>query len=58
MSGLWLHSMSAHRQVILLHHLQGCTIPGIARLTGLSASTVKWRLSRARRRLRVELTGI
>jgi len=47
-----------HRQVVLLHHFEGCTIPGIARLTGLPLPTVKWRLSRARRRLRVELTGI
>ena len=46
---------SAHRQVLLLHDLQGYTDPEIARMLGLSLQNVKIRLHRARVRLRAAL---
>lgn len=45
----------AHRQVLLLHDLQGFTDPEIAQLLGLSLNNVKIRLHRARARLRAAL---
>lgn len=47
---------SAHRQVLLLHDLQGYTDPEIARMLGLSLQNVKIRLHRARVRLRAALS--
>ncbi len=44
-----------HRQVLLLHDLQGYTDPEIAQLLGLSLQNVKIRLHRARTRLRAAL---
>ena len=46
---------SAHRQVLLLHDLQGYTDPEIAQMLGLSLQNVKIRLHRARVRLRAAL---
>ena len=45
----------AHRQVLLLHDLQGYTNPEIAAELGLSLQNVKIRLHRARARLRAVL---
>lgn len=45
----------AHRQVLLLHDLQGFTDPEIAQKLGLSVHNVKIRLHRARARLRAAL---
>lgn len=44
-----------HRQVLLLHDLQGYTDPEIAEMLGLSVHNVKIRLHRARARLRAAL---
>lgn len=46
-----------HRQVMLLHDLQGYTDPEIAQMLGLSLQNVKVRLHRARTRLRAALTA-
>ena len=39
------------RAVIVMHELEGLTVPAIASLLGISAITVRWHLSRARRDL-------
>ncbi len=44
-----------HRQVLLLHDLQGYTDPEIAQMLGLSLENVKIRLHRARTKLRTAL---
>lgn len=46
---------STHRQVLLLHDLQGYPDPEIAKMLGLSLQNVKIRLHRARVRLRAAL---
>lgn len=46
-----------HRQVLLLHDLQGYTDPEIAKMLGLSLQNVKIRLHRARARLRAALAA-
>jgi len=46
---------AAHREVLLLHDLQGYTDPEIAQMLGLSLQNVKIRLHRARVRLRAAL---
>jgi RNA polymerase sigma-70 factor (ECF subfamily) len=43
------------REVVLLHYLEGYTSAEIARIVGAPASTVRYRLSQARERLRREL---
>ncbi|MCC7492190.1 MAG: sigma-70 family RNA polymerase sigma factor [Fimbriimonadaceae bacterium] len=44
-----------HREVVVLHHLQGLDLPAISRLLRLPAGTVKSRLARARDVLRRKL---
>jgi RNA polymerase sigma-70 factor (ECF subfamily) len=39
------------RAVMIMHELEGLTIPAIASLLGISAITVRWHLSRGRRDL-------
>ena len=39
------------RAVLVLHELEGATIPAIARLIGVTAVTVRWHLSLGRRQL-------
>ena len=46
----------SYRAVILLYEAQSLTVPEIARLLGVSASTVKIRLHRARRKLQQVMT--
>ena len=46
-----------HRQVLLLHDVQGYTDPEIAQMLGLSVQNVKIRPHRARVRLRAALAG-
>jgi RNA polymerase sigma-70 factor (ECF subfamily) len=41
------------RAVIVMHELEGATIPAIATSLGVSAVTVRWHLSRGRRELAV-----
>lgn len=43
------------RQVVILYHFEDCPQSDIARFLGISVPTVKWRLMRARKRLRREL---
>lgn len=43
------------RSLLVLHHMYGYDVREIARWLGIPAGTVKWRLSRARRALTVEL---
>lgn len=45
----------AHREVIVLHHLQGLSVEEIAGIVGCSVGTVKSRLSRGRDALRRKL---
>ena len=55
--GSAVDSLSAeHREVVLLHHLQGYEVDAIAGLLGLRVGTVKSRLARAREALRRKLT--
>lgn len=52
----YLDSLSdSYRAVILLHDLHGLTGPELAELLGVSLSTVKIRLHRARRKLQAQL---
>jgi RNA polymerase sigma factor (sigma-70 family) len=44
------------RAVIVMHELEGMTVPAIASLLGISAITVRWHLSRGRRDLTRVLT--
>lgn len=44
-----------HRAILVLHHLHGYGVREIGAWLGIPSGTVKWRLSRARRALRVEL---
>ncbi|MEW6751376.1 MAG: sigma-70 family RNA polymerase sigma factor [Candidatus Latescibacterota bacterium] len=39
------------RQIVVLHHLEGCSHREVARFLGLSVPTVRWRLHRAERQL-------
>ena len=39
------------RAIVVMHELEGLTISAIASLLGISAITVRWHLSRARRDL-------
>jgi RNA polymerase sigma-70 factor, ECF subfamily len=39
------------RAVVVMHELEGLTVPAIASLLGISAITVRWHLSRGRRDL-------
>jgi RNA polymerase sigma-70 factor (ECF subfamily) len=43
------------REIVVLHDLEGSTSQEIARIVGLPAGTVRYRLSQARGRLRTEL---
>jgi RNA polymerase sigma factor (sigma-70 family) len=43
------------RAVIVMHELEGLPIPAIARLLGVTAVTVRWHLSKARRQLAAAL---
>jgi RNA polymerase sigma-70 factor, ECF subfamily len=43
------------RAILVLHHLHGYGVPEIAAWLAVPAGTVKWRLHRARQRLRAEL---
>ncbi|NLC56774.1 MAG: sigma-70 family RNA polymerase sigma factor [Armatimonadetes bacterium] len=45
----------AHREVVVLHHLQGVPVEEIARVVGCSVGTVKSRLARARDALKRKL---
>lgn len=47
----------AHRDVIILHHLQGLPVDEIAGIIGCSVGTVKSRLSRGREALKRKLRG-
>lgn len=49
------HLEPDHRRIVVLYHLEGCTLRAVARFLGLSITTVKWRLVQAQRRLRKEL---
>lgn len=44
------------RTILVLHHLHGYGVAEIGAWLGVPSGTVKWRLSRARRALRAELT--
>ena len=46
-----------YRQVVLLHYYQGMTLKEVAQTLGLTASTVRTRLMRARDRLHKQLEG-
>ncbi len=46
-----------HRQVVMLHHIEGMPVEEIARVMGCSIGTVKSRLSRARENLKRKLAG-
>jgi RNA polymerase sigma factor (sigma-70 family) len=39
------------RAILVMYELEGCTIPAIARLLGVSAVTVRWHLSTGRREM-------
>jgi RNA polymerase sigma-70 factor (ECF subfamily) len=43
------------REIVVLHHLEGYTSEEVARIVGVPAGTVRYRLSEARGRLRAEL---
>ena len=45
------------RAVLVMHELEGATIPAIARLLGITAVTVRWHLSRGRRELATLIGG-
>lgn len=45
----------AYRVVLLLHHMEGYTAAGTARIVGLPLTTVKWRLQEGKKRLRALL---
>jgi RNA polymerase sigma-70 factor (ECF subfamily) len=45
------------RAVLVLHELEGATIPDIAKLLGVTAVTVRWHLSRGRRELADVIRG-
>lgn len=47
----------AHREVVVLHHLEGVPVEEIARIVGCSVGTVKSRLARARDALKRKLRG-
>jgi RNA polymerase sigma-70 factor (ECF subfamily) len=51
----FLRLSTAHRSLLVLHHLHGYGVKEIGAWLGVPAGTVKWRLSRARRALRAEL---
>jgi len=44
-----------YAEILRLYYLEGLDLPEIARRTGVQSSTAKWRLWRARQRLRKEL---
>lgn len=47
-----LHALAPRRRAVLvMHELEGLPVPAIASLLGISAITVRWHLSRARREL-------
>jgi RNA polymerase sigma factor (sigma-70 family) len=45
------------RAVLVLHELEGVTVPAIAKLLGVTAVTVRWHLSRGRRELADVIRG-
>jgi RNA polymerase sigma factor (sigma-70 family) len=45
------------RAVLVLHELEGATVPAIAKLLGVTAVTVRWHLSRGRRELADVIRG-
>jgi RNA polymerase sigma factor (sigma-70 family) len=45
------------RAVLVMHELEGATIPAIARLLGVAAVTVRWHLSMGRRELAAIISG-
>ncbi len=45
------------RAVLVMHELEGATIPAIARLLGVTAVTVRWHLSMGRRELAAIISG-
>lgn len=45
------------RAVLVMHELEGATVPAIAKLLGVTAVTVRWHLSRGRRELADVITG-
>ena len=45
------------RAVLILHELEGATVPAIAKLLGVTAVTVRWHLSRGRRELADVIRG-
>ena len=47
-----------YRRIVVLYHLEGCTLGEIARFLGMSRATVQWRLYRARGRLQRELDDL
>ena len=47
-----------YRQVLLLYHFEDCPQQDIARFLGITVSTVKWRLLRARQSLKVKLDEV
>jgi RNA polymerase sigma-70 factor (ECF subfamily) len=46
------------RQLVVLYHLEGCTLREIARFLDRSAATVRWGLLRAEKRLSHKLVGM
>jgi RNA polymerase sigma-70 factor (ECF subfamily) len=47
-----------YRQVLLLYHFEGCAQQDIARFLGITLSTVKWRLLRARQSMKHKLEEV
>jgi RNA polymerase sigma-70 factor (ECF subfamily) len=45
------------RAVLILHELEGATVPAIAKLLGVTAVTVRWHLSRGRKELANVIRG-
>ncbi len=43
------HLAPRRRTILVLHEIEGVTVPAIASLLGISAITVRWHLARARR---------
>lgn len=46
------------RRTVVLHYIEGCACEDIARFTGVSTHTVRWRLRKARKKIEVELGKI
>lgn len=47
-----------YRQILLLYHFEGCAQQDIARFLGITLSTVKWRLLRARQSMKRKIEEV